>query len=150
MVIVWAVALVVFLVIEALTVGITAVWFAAGALAAFICALVSPGTVWLQCAWFVVVSAASLIITRPLVRKYVNGRRQPTNADRVIGHPCKVVETIDNVAGSGAVSVDGKVWTARTVDSSVIPAGEIVMAEAIEGVKLLVRRQEAAATAAKE
>lgn len=150
MVIVWAVALVVFLIIEAVTVGITAIWFAVGALAAFICALVSPGAVWLQCAWFVVVSAASLIITRPLVRKYVNGRRQPTNADRVIGCSCRVVETIDNVAGTGAVSVDGKVWTARALDASVIFSGETVTAEAIEGVKLLVRRQEAAVSAAQE
>ena len=150
MVIVWAAALVIFLVIEALTVGITAIWFAVGALAAFICALVSPGAVWLQCAWFVVISAASLVITRPLVKKYVNGRRQPTNADRVLGQTCKVLQTIDNVAGTGSVSVDGKVWTARAVDASVIYAGELVKAEAIEGVKLLVRRQEAAATAAKE
>ena len=150
MVIVWAAALVIFLVIEALTVGITAIWFAAGALAAFICALVSPETVWLQCAWFVVISAASLVITRPMVKKYVNGRRQPTNADRVLGQTCKVLQTIDNVAGTGSVSVDGKVWTARAVDASVIYAGELVKAEAIEGVKLLVRRQEAAATAAKE
>jgi len=141
---------VVFLIIEALTVGITAVWFAAGSLAALICALVSPDAIWLQCAWFVVVTASTLVITRPLVRKYVNGRRQPTNADRVIGRPCKVVETIDNVAGAGAVSVDGKVWTARSVDASHIYAGEIVIAEAIEGVKLLVRRQEAAVSAAKE
>ena len=56
---------------------------------------------------------AAFAVTRPLVKKYINSRTQPTNADMLIGQECLVTEDIDNLAGRGAVSVGGKVWTAR-------------------------------------
>ena len=134
----WIAALILFLVVEAVTVGLASVWFAVGALAALICALVG-GPVWLQAVWFVVVSVVALILTRPLAKKYVNSRVQPTNADAAIGKECVVVETVDNLHGSGAVSVGGKVWTARSEDENVrLPEGSIAKAVRIDGVKLIV------------
>ncbi len=141
----WIVAGVAFLVIEGITVGLTSVWFALGAFAAMVCAMLKA-PVWLQIAVFIVVSGVTLYFTRPIVKKYVNGKIQPTNADKIIGEECRVTETIDNIAGTGAVYVDGKTWTARSENDEVIPEGELVTTVRIEGVKVIVNK--AAATVA--
>ena len=135
----WIIAMVVFLVIEAVTVGIVSVWFAIGALFAMVTAMLGAN-LWVQIAVFLVVSAVTLYFTRPLVKKYVNNKVEPTNADMLIGKECRVVETIDNLTGTGAVYVDGKTWTARTVDEEIIHEGQLVKAERIEGVKLIVSK----------
>lgn len=136
--IVWLVAMIVLLIVEAIVPGLVSIWFAIGALAALVSALLGA-PLWLQMVWFLVVSVVALALTRPLVKKYVNGRVQPTNADALIGRDCVVTENIDNIAGTGAVKVDGKVWTARSVDENVhFLAGSIVTAVRIEGVKLIV------------
>ena len=135
--IVWGVIMVVFLVVEAATAGLTCIWFAIGALAALIAALFGA-PIWLQLVWFFVVSVVTLYFTRPLVLKYVNSRSQPTNADMVIGKEALVTEAIDNVESAGAVAVGGKVWTARSENGEPIEVGSIVTVLRIEGVKLIV------------
>ncbi len=140
--IVWLVAMVVLLIVEAIVPGLVSIWFAIGALAALVSALLGA-PLWLQMVWFLVVSVVALALTRPLVKKYVNGRVQPTNADALIGRDCVVTEDIDNIAGVGAVKVDGKVWTARSIDDNLrFQAGSIVTAVRIEGVKLIVTERE--------
>ena len=136
---IWIIALVAFLVIEALTVGIVSIWFAVGAFFAMVSAMLKA-PIWLQIAVFIVVSAVTLYFTRPIMKKYVNSKVEPTNADMIIGKECRVVEAIDNIAGTGAVYVDGKTWTARSVDEEPIAEGELVKAERIEGVKLFVSK----------
>lgn len=133
----WLGVMVLFLVIEAVTVGLVCIWFAAGALAALLCAMFGA-SVWIQVIAFLVVSAVTLYFTRPLVKKYVNGKVEPTNADIVLGKECRVTEQIDNISGTGAVYVDGKTWTARTENDEVIPVGTLVTALRIDGVKLIV------------
>ena len=97
--------------------------------------------VWLQIFWFVIVSVATLVLTRPLVKRYVDSRSVATNADRSIGRAAVVTERIDNLAATGAVQLDGVVWTARSTDDAVaIETGERVTVRAIEGVKLIVER----------
>ena len=135
--IVWVVIMVVFLVFEAATAGLTCIWFAIGALAALIAALFGA-PIWLQLVCFFVVSVVTLYFTRPLVLKYVNSRSQPTNADMVIGKEALVTEAIDNVESAGAVAVGGKVWTARSENGEPIEVGSIVTVLRIEGVKLIV------------
>jgi len=135
----WLAAIIVFLVVEALVPGLVSLWFAFGALGAFVSALLHA-PMWLQIVWFLVLSILSLCLTRPLAKKYVNGKTQPTNADMVIGRECIVNEEINNLLATGAVTVSGKVWTARSEDDDIIiPAGETVVAVRIEGVKLIVR-----------
>ena len=87
---------------------------------------------------FLAVSAAALAATRPLVKKLSAGRAVPTNADRVLGRTARVTETIDNDSAAGAVYVDGKTWTARSADGTVLPAGSRVEVRRMEGVKLIV------------
>ena len=138
---VWLGAAVVFGVVEALTAGLVSIWFVAGSAAALIGAFLGAG-LGVQVALFVVVSAAALAVTRPLVRRYTAGKAVPTNLDRVLGDSGKVMETIDNENSSGAVYVDGKTWTARSADGSVIPAGTVVEILRMEGVKLFVKKME--------
>ena len=135
----WLIAMAVFLIVEAVTVGLAAIWFAAGSLVAMICAMLNA-PIWLQIVVFLVVSAVALYFTRPLVKKYINNKVEPTNADMTIGKECRVTETINNIAGTGAVYVDGKTWTARSEDDEIIEAGELVTPIRIEGVKLIVKK----------
>ena len=94
---------------------------------------------WLQIVLFIVFTIATLIPTRTLAKKFFNkSEHQPTNADMVIGQPCTVTEEINNLAGTGAVKCQGKEWTARSEKGDIIPAGTVVTAIAIEGVKLIV------------
>ena len=138
----WIVALVVFLVAEAATAGLVSIWFVLGSAVALICAALGA-VFWLQLLWFAVVSVATLLLTRPLVKKFVNSRTEPTNADRNIGRTAICTERIDNLAATGAVKLDGITWTARSRDEAVtIECGAHVVVRAIEGVKLIVEPAE--------
>ena len=141
MTIVWTAAIILFGVVEAATAGLVSIWFVAGALVALIAAFVDASLV-VQIILFLVVSAAALALTRPMLRKITNANAVPTNADRVLGEMAKVTETIDNENSVGAVYVDGKTWSARSTDDSIIPAGSRVYIESMQGVKLLVKKSE--------
>lgn len=134
---IWLGAAVVFGILEAMTAGLISVWFVAGAVAAMVAAMLGAG-VMVQAGVFIVVSALALALTRPLVRRWTKTRTVATNADRVLGQTAKVIETVDNDNSMGAVYVDGKTWSARSRDGSVIPVGTQVQVERMEGVKLFV------------
>lgn len=138
-VIAWLVALVGFLIVEAVSVTLVCIWFAGGSLVAMlVAALHAP--LWLQIILFLLVSIVLLIYTRPIAMKYFNKNREKTNVSGIIGKQAIVTKTIDNLHGEGQVTVAGQEWTARNaVDNQVIPEGTIVMVEEIKGVKLMVR-----------
>lgn len=138
---VWLVLLVVFVVFEAATVQLVSVWFALGALAALIAALLHAGPL-VQIIVFIVISAASFAVTRPLVKKFSTSKIQKTNADRCIGDTAVVTEEINNLEAKGQVKVDGNIWTARSENNDIIPAGEKVTVMKIEGVKLIVKKED--------
>ena len=133
---IWLGAVVFFGILEAATAGLVSIWFVCGAVTALLAAFLGAA-LWLQIALFLVVSAVTLAATRPLVKK-MKTEAVPTNLDRAIGSAARVTEDIDNDAGTGAVYVDGKTWTARSSDGSVIPIGTRVTVERMEGVKLFV------------
>lgn len=137
----WLGAAVLFGVVEAATAGLVSVWFAVGAVGAFFAALAHL-SVTVQLVIFAVVSAAALAATRPLMKRFGENRRVPTNLDRVIGRTASVTEDIDNEAASGTVYVDGKTWTARSAGGETIPAGTKVEIQRMEGVKLFVKKSE--------
>lgn len=139
MAIIWGVLLLLFIVIEAITVQMVSIWFGLGALAAIV-AVFCGGNSTVQIISFLAVSTIALIATRPLVKKFLNSKTQSTNADRNIGQIAVVTDDIDNVNGKGQVIINGLEWTARTDDNSVAKVGENVLVEKIEGVKLIVRR----------
>ena len=140
MLIFWIVLLVVLIIVEAVTAQMVTIWFAAGAAAAIVAELLNA-QVWVQWIVFIVVSAITLIATRPLVRKLTKTKVQPTNADRCIGQTAVVIEEINNVDGKGQVHVNGVYWTARSADGTVFKKDERVTVEKIDGVKLIVKPQ---------
>ena len=133
----WLIAMVLFGVLEAVTVGLTSIWFAVGALAALIAASLGAFAL-VQVIVFLVVSFVTLLLVRPLAQRYINDRKEPTNADRVIGREAVVTQAIDNLKGEGQVNVSGAVWTARSQEEAPIPAGARVRVLRIEGVKVIV------------
>ena len=138
---VWLVLLVVFVVFEAATVQLVSVWFALGALAALIAAI-CHAPAWLQIVLFILISAVSFAVTRPLVKKFSTSKIQKTNADRCIGDTAVVTEEINNLEARGLVKVDGNIWTARSENNDIIPVGEKVTVIRIEGVKLIVKKED--------
>lgn len=137
----WLGFMVVLLLIEIATMGLTTIWFAGGAFAAFIVSLVG-GQLWLQVVVFLGVSILLLIFTRPFAVHYINKNAVRTNADSLIGQTGIVTEEISNLEGRGQVQIQGQIWTARSEkDGNQILEGEKVVVEKISGVKLIVRRQ---------
>ena len=135
--IIWVALLILFGIGEAVTVGLTSIWFAAGALAALIVALLN-GPLWLQVVLFLLVSILSLMAIRPLAAKHLNSKVEPTNADRVIGTETYVLEPINNLQATGTVRISGMVWSARSENDAIIPEGTLVRVLRIEGVKVYV------------
>ena len=141
MAVVWLVILVACLVIEILTLGLTTIWFAIGALAATIGALCGL-PLWAQNTIFVVVSFVFLFFTRPIAVKYFNKDRIRTNAEGLIGKVGIVISEIDNLQGIGQITVGGQEWSARSTDDAVtFPVGVVVEIAAIQGVKLMVKER---------
>ena len=142
--IIWLALLVVFLIVEAVTVTTVSLWFAGGALAALIAALAGGG-MWLQVVLFLVVSAGLLACLRPLVRKHFTPKIHSTNVDAVVGTRGYVTVSIDNNAASGTVKLGGMDWTARSETGDRIEAGTLVEVRRIEGVKAIVSPAEVSA-----
>lgn len=137
----WAIATVALIVLEIVTVDLIAVWFAGGALAAFVSSLFIS-ELWLQILVFIVVSAILLIATRPIVRRVSSEQKKvATNVDSLIGKECIVKEEINNLENRGRVLADGLLWTARTADGTSAAIGEICVIDSIVGVKLIVRHK---------
>ena len=138
----WLVIFVVLLIIEIVTMGLTTIWFAGGALAAFFVGVIGFG-VTIQAVVFLAVSIVLLVMTRPIAVKYFNQERQKTNAESLIGHTELVIEDINTLKSTGRVEINGQEWSAKTDE----PDGEIgkdtvVVVEGIQGVKLIVREKE--------
>lgn len=141
MTMIWLIVLVVLVVIELLTMGLTTVWFAGGALMATIASLVHAPVV-IQIILFLVTSALLLYFTRPVAVKYFNRDRVRTNAESLVGRQAIVISEIDNLQGIGQVNVGGMEWSARTrTDGVTLPVGAVVIVFAIDGVKLIVEEK---------
>ena len=137
----WLVLLVVCLVIDIATMGLTTIWFAAGAVVATLLALVHA-PFWLQLIAFLLVSIVMLIFTRPVAVKYFNRDRVRTNVESMIGKEAIVVYEVDNLQGLGRVIVGGQEWSARSTQNDIkIPVGAVGIVKAIEGVKLIIEER---------
>lgn len=137
----WLIVLVVMIGIEIITMGLTSIWFAGGALVAFVLALFHVPFV-LQLVVGLVVSLILLFFTRPVAVKYFNKERIRTNVEGMIGSQAIVVSEIDNLQGVGRVTIGGKEWSARTMqDGLKLPVGTVVIIRAVSGVKLIVEER---------
>lgn len=136
--IIWLVLFVVLLGIEAVTLGLVTIWFAGGALVAFLLSLFLDNWI-VQTVVFLVVSGVLLYFTRPVALRKFNSRRLKTNVEELVGKEAKVIEMIDNFNATGAAMLGGVEWSARAAQDEVkIPAGERVLIKEVRGVKLVV------------
>ncbi len=147
---IWLIILVACIIIEIVTMGLTTIWFAGGALLAAVAAAFSA-PLWLQILLFLIVSLALLYLTRPVAVKYFNKDRVKTNAESLVGQQAIVISEIDNLQGIGQVTVGRQEWSARNVDDNkALPVGSVVIVRAISGVKLIVEEKSAAAKVKEE
>ena len=138
----WLVIFIVLLIIEIITMGLTTIWFALGALAAFLAGVFGFGTA-VQVGVFLVVSIILLVLTRPIAVKYFNKDRTKTNAESLIGQHGLVLEEVDTLKSTGRVEVNGQEWSAKTEEpSGVIAKNTVVTIEGIQGVKLIIKEKE--------
>lgn len=136
---IWLVLLIVFVVGELMTVGLTSIWFAVGSLVSLILACLGANPI-VQIVCFVVVSIVLLISTKPLASKYINKRTEKTNADSLIGKKAVITEEVNNLNQTGKTVVAGQEWTVRSEDDkSIFKEGETVEIVRISGVKLMVK-----------
>jgi membrane protein implicated in regulation of membrane protease activity len=139
--IIWLVALIVFLVLEIISMGLTTIWFAGGSLIAAILAVLGA-PFWLQIVVFFVVSCLLLAFTRPIAVKYFNKDRVRTNVESLVGREAIVVSEINNLQGVGRVTVGGQEWSARTtVNDRRMAVGTVGIVRAIDGVKLIIEER---------
>ena len=134
----WFVAFLVLLFIEIITVNLVSIWFAIGALASIVTSFFTD-SVAIQTIVFIIVSVIVLLIVKPLVKKFKKFDITPTNSDRVIGKVGDVTKKIERNK-YGEVKIFGNVWTATSKDE--IDEGEKVKVLSIDGVKLIVEKEE--------
>lgn len=137
----WIVVLIISIIVEVISLGLTSIWFAGGALvAAAVAALGLP--LWLQILVFVVVTLVLLVFTRPVAVKYFNKERVRTNVESLIGRQAIVISEISNIQGIGQVTVSGQEWSARSYEEEKqIGVGAVVRIVAVSGVKLIVTEE---------
>ena len=136
--IVWLALIVIFLIVEIATVGLTSIWLAGGALAALVVELLGLGIVW-QIAAFLIVTFILLYFTRPWAQKYLNARSVKTNYESLIGQKIKMTEQVDNLSQTGKAVV--KEWTVRAeADGDILEPGDFGEVLRVEGVKLIVKK----------
>lgn len=136
---IWVGVIILCVAVEVFTLDLSAIWFAVGGVAALVAASLSL-EVAAQLVIFVLFSAALLVLVRPFCHRFLKTRSEPTNADRIIGQTAIVTEQIDNIQGKGEVKLLGSVWSARSLDDSIIPCGATVRVVEIRGVKAVVEK----------
>ena len=134
---IWLGIMIVLLLAEAATVGLTTIWFAAGALAATVLCALGVGAFG-QWTVFFVVSLVLLYFTRPIALKWMTPHKLRTNYENAVDKTVRITERVDNIAGTGAAVLNGQEWTARMQQDDVtLEQGELATVAAVEGVKLI-------------
>lgn len=141
MTLLWTIITIGLIALEAATVQLICIWFAGGAFAALIVALLSF-SIWAQIITFVLVSLLLLIFTRKIVNKLKTKNVEKTNVDALLGETAVVISPIDNTLGCGSVKIRGMQWSARSENGTKIEKDTIVTVKKVEGVKLIVSTEE--------
>ena len=138
----WLVLLIILLIIEIITVGLTSIWAAGGALAALVLNLLDISLLW-QVVVFFAVTFVLLYFTRPFAIRFINTRREKTNYEGIIGKTIRIAETVDNISQTGMAVVNGQEWTVRAEkENEILEPGTLAKVVNIAGVKLIVRKYE--------
>ncbi len=134
---IWLGIMILFLVIEAGTVGLVSIWFATGALGGLIAAAFDA-SLPVQIIVFVAISGIALAAVRPLAKKYMTPKLVKTNVDAVMEKEGIVIQEVNNLQATGTVKIGGMTWTARSTTGDILPRGAVIRVDRVEGVKLYV------------
>ncbi len=135
--ILWIIVLGILIFIEILTLRYTTIWFAGGALTAFVVSLYID-SLPLEIILFFVVSISLLYFTRPMIHSHVNQQKTETYDEALIGKEATVLNTIDNNNTDGQVEIEGQRWSARSLQGDVIEIGNRVIIKGFSESKLIV------------
>lgn len=136
--IIWLALIVVLLIVEMVTVGLTTIWFAAGAIVALLLCALGAAPI-LQVLAFLICSIALLIFTRPLALKHLNAKREKTNYEGLAGKIVRITEAVNNINETGKAFLSGTEWTVRTQEKGVtLESGTLAKVLGVSGVKLIV------------
>ena len=140
--IIWLAFLILLLVVEIITVGLTCIWAAGGALVAMILSIFDVALGW-QIGAFLLVTSVLLYFTRPFALKFINAKREKTNYEGIIGKTIRIAERVDNVGQTGMAVLNGQEWTVRAEkEDEILESGTLAKVVNISGVKLIVKRYE--------
>ena len=136
----WLIAVIAFIVLEAVTYQLVSVWFVIGSLAGLLAAALGANLM-IQIAVFVIVSALMLAVLRPLSMKLLKPKGLKTNTDRLIGEDVLITKDVSNIQETGQGKIKGMTWTVRSETGEDIPENSVATVTRIEGVKLIVKKK---------
>ncbi|MCD8006152.1 MAG: NfeD family protein [Oscillospiraceae bacterium] len=134
----WLIAVIAFIVLEAVTYQLVSVWFVIGSLGGLVAAALGAN-LGIQIAVFVILSALMLAVLRPLSMKFLKPKGLKTNTDRLIGEDVLITEDVSNINETGKGKISGMTWTVRSESGEDIPKDSVATVSRIEGVKLIVK-----------
>lgn len=140
----WLVVMILFLILEMITISLVSIWFVGGSLAAFLVSF-AVSNIWIEAGVFLGVSLVLLLLIRPMARKLGVKQKDQirSGAQALVGKRALVTETIDNLHATGAVQVNGQFWSAKAVDDDeIIRKDTVVMISEVDGVRLAVKKLE--------
>jgi len=135
----WLVLILVFLVVEMLTLDFTFLMLSIGGVAGLASGLLGA-PLWLQVVIAAVVAAVLLFLLRPpLLRRLHRGEDPtPSNMAALVGLSGRVLSTVSTDAGQVKLA-NGDIWTARAEASVAIEPGAPVRVSRIDGATAYVR-----------
>lgn len=126
-------------ILEILTAGFLVFWFGVAALLTMVLSLFVDSII-IQIVFFIIISFILVIATKPIVNKYLlKGDMVKTNVYTIIGKVAVTTIDIDISKSTGQIKIGSDVWSARSENGEVIPAGTMVEILKVEGVKVVVR-----------
>ncbi len=136
---VWLALAVVFIVIEVVTFTILTIWFAIGAIILIFLSFLPIPFVY-QVLLFLIISTTLLVLTRPLILKKLESKKQKTNVDSLTGLTALVVKDILPFE-KGEIKINGIFWSAKSESNETIEKESECIILRVEGVTAIVEKK---------
>lgn len=135
----WLGLLIVCLIIEGFTWGLTTIWGALAALPMIFLSLTGLPFQW-QLLIFVVVTLVLVIFTRPFALKKLKIGKAKTNVDSMIGEEVLVSKVITKFQKGEVKSKNGVIWAAQSSNDEEIPEGTLCKILSVNGNTLMIEK----------
>ena len=136
---IWFLVVVTMALLEAGTSQLVSIWFVISGIVAFFMSITGC-PVSVQAIAFLIVAVVLLLFTRPFVHRWISFEPEDTNLGRYIGKEAVVISEVNNSIGAGQVNVEGKIWSAISLNGENLCINDRVTVRGIKGVKLLVEK----------